>query len=180
MDLRGKLLVAAPALVEPHFWRTVVLVAEHGTEGAMGIILNRPSEATVADAIPGLAHLVEDAAVVHVGGPVQPEAVTVLAEFEEPEEAASIVVGNVGFLPGDGDLDLLAGVTGRTRVFAGYAGWSEQQLESELAEDDCIVADPIPEDVYSAAREQLWSEVLRRKGGAFALVATIPPDPSLN
>ena len=180
MDLRGKLLVASPTLVEPHFWRTVVLVAEHGTEGAMGVILNRPSEATVAEAIPGLADIVQDGALVHVGGPVQPEAVTVLAEFEDPEEAASIVVGNVGFLPGDGDLQLLAGVTGRKRVFAGYAGWSEQQLESELAEDAWIVADPIPEDVFSDAREQLWNEVLRRKGGPFALVATIPPDPSLN
>src|SRR5215831_3645176 len=80
-SLKGHLLVAGPTLVDPNFRRTVVLVGEHSEEGAMGVVLTRPSEATVVDALPELGVLVQGPAVVHVGGPVQPSAIVVLAEF---------------------------------------------------------------------------------------------------
>src|SRR6185312_1996675 len=86
-SLRGQLLVAGPALDDPNFRRTVVLLGEHGDDGAMGVVLNRISSITVADAVPPVAALVGDGAFVHVGGPVQPQAVVVLADFVEPERA---------------------------------------------------------------------------------------------
>jgi putative transcriptional regulator len=178
--VRGQLLIASPALRDHNFRRTVVLVAEHGEEGAMGVVLNRPSEAVAAEAAPALAELVEPGSFVHVGGPVEPQAVIVLAEFDDPDESASIVFGDVGFVRADADHDRLAGSTRRARLFAGYAGWAAGQLEAELAEDSWIVEDPLPEDVFSGSPDQLWSVVLRRKGGPYALVATMPPDPSLN
>ena len=122
-SLKGQLLLASPALFDPNFRRTVVLVTEHTEEGAAGLVLNRPSETAVADAVPDLLPLVSEEERVYVGGPVQESAVLVLAEFEDPEEAALLVVDDIGFLPGDGDFDLLAGATRRVRVFAGYAGW---------------------------------------------------------
>jgi putative transcriptional regulator len=178
--LRGQLLIASPALRDPNFHRTVVLLAEHGEEGAMGLVLNRPSDAAAAEATPTLAHLVEADAVVHVGGPVEPQAVIVLAEFDDPAEAAAVVFGDVGFVPAEADTDELGEHTRRVRLFAGYAGWGPGQLEAELEEESWIVEEPLAEDVFTATPDGLWSAVLRRKGGPYALVATMPPDPSLN
>lgn len=177
-SLQGHLLVASPSLLDPNFRRTVILVAEHGEDGALGVVLNRPSETSVAEAVEPLSALVEEGDVVHVGGPVQPSAVVVLAEFEDPSAAPLIVVGDVGFLPTEVDHETI-GETRRARVFAGYAGWAPGQLEAELEEASWIVAPAVPDDVF-AAPEELWSEVLRRKGGQYAILALMPPDPSLN
>jgi putative transcriptional regulator len=178
-SLRGHLLVAAPSLIDPNFRRTVVLIGEHSDDGALGIVLNRPSDVTVGQAAPPLAALVGEEALVWVGGPVQPQAIVVLGEFDEPERAAALAVGSVGFLPGEIDSDELGEIT-RARVFAGYAGWGAGQLESELAEESWIVEAAVPDDVFSDEPDALWSEVLRRKGGPFAVLALMPPDPSLN
>ena len=179
-SLQGQLIVASPALVDPNFSRTVVAIANHDDEGALGIVLNRPSETPVAEAVPELADLVDDDEPVHVGGPVQPAAIVVLAEFEDPADAAFLVAGDIG-LVGDGTgLDSLDGVTRRRRVFAGYAGWGPGQLEAELEREDWIVEPARPEDVLTADPDELWSRVLDRKGGQFRLVARMPLDPSLN
>jgi putative transcriptional regulator len=179
-SLRGHLLVAAPDLLDPNFRRTVVLVGEHGEEGAMGIVLNRPSEVTVDEAIPALAEIVDGDGLVHVGGPVQPQAIVVLGEFDEPERAGVLVFGAVGFLPGEIDDADAVGDLARARVFAGYAGWGPGQLETELEEAAWIVEPADPADVFTADPDALWSSVLRRKGGPFTLLATMPLDPSLN
>src|SRR4051812_22070714 len=96
-SLRGQLLIASPGLLDPNFHRTAVLIGEHGAEGAMGLVLNRPSPAGVEDAVPPLAALVEPGACVHAGGPVQPTAITILAEFEDPHDAGLLVFDDVGF-----------------------------------------------------------------------------------
>jgi putative transcriptional regulator len=179
-SLRGHLLVAAPSLLDPNFHRTVVLVGEHGAEGAMGVVLNRPSGVTVGEAVPPLVALVAADGLVYVGGPVQPEAIVVLGEFEEPERADVLVVGAVGFLPGEIEDNEALGTIARSRVFAGYAGWGPGQLEAELAESSWIVEQALPDDVFAADPAELWSDVLRRKGGPYAVLALMPPDPSLN
>jgi putative transcriptional regulator len=178
-SLRGHILIAGPSLVDPNFRRSVVLVGEHSDEGAMGVILNRPSEASIGQAVPELTALATGSDIVHVGGPVQPSAIVVLAEFVEPERAGSLVLESVGFLPSEVDPDEL-GELRRTRVFAGYAGWGPGQLEEELAEGSWIVEPALPEDVFTPDPDELWSEALRRKGGPFGVLALMPPDPSLN
>jgi putative transcriptional regulator len=179
-SLRGQLLVASPALGDPNFSRTVVLIADHGDEGAMGIVLNRRSEIVVADAAPALAELVEPGALVHAGGPVQPTAVVVVAEFAEPDRAAALITGRIGFVAAETDFEALPGDVDRVRVFAGMAGWAPGQLEAELERDDWIVEAALPDDVFAPDPDALWSSVLERKGGQYALVARMPPDPSLN
>jgi putative transcriptional regulator len=178
-SLKGYLLVAGPALVDPNFWRAVVLVGEHSEDGALGVILNRASEATVDEALPELAALAHDLGAVHVGGPVQPSAIVVLADFVEPDRAGSLVIDSVGFLPSEVDPDSL-GELRRARVYAGYAGWGPGQLDGELEEGSWIVEPAIPEDVFTADPDTLWGDVLRRKGGPFGVLALMPPDPSLN
>ena len=159
-SLKGQLLIASSGLLDPNFHRTVVLVAEHSEEGAMGLVLNRPAEVAVADAAPQLESLVGPEEPVFVGGPVEGQAVVVLAEFEEPHEAAALVLG--------------------ARVFAGYAGWAAGQLEAELEENAWIVEPARTDDVFAAPGEDVWSDILRRKGGQFAVLSLMPPDPSLN
>ena len=178
--LRGHLLVAGPALLDPNFHRTVVLIGEHSDEGAMGVVLNRPSGVTVGEAVPPLAEIVDPAEPVYVGGPVQPEAIVVLGEFEEPERAAVLVVGSIGFLPGEIEDAAELGPLARSRVFAGYAGWGPGQLEAEISESSWIVEPAHPEDVFAVDADALWSDVLRRKGGPYAVLSLMPPDPSLN
>src|SRR5437660_12857935 len=95
---RGQLLIAGPTLLDPNFFRTVVLVVEHSEDGALGLVLNRPSETTVAEAVPQLDELVDPSDQLFVGGPVQPSSVIVLAQFEHPDDAALIAFENVGVL----------------------------------------------------------------------------------
>jgi putative transcriptional regulator len=178
-SLKGHLLIAGPSLVDPNFWRTVVLVGEHSEEGALGVVLNRASETAVREAVPELAELAENMGQVHVGGPVQPSAIVVLADYVEPEHAPTLVLDSVGFLPSEVEPDQL-GELKQARVFVGYAGWGPGQLDGELEEGSWIVEPALPDDVFTDDPESLWSEVLRRKGGPYGVLAAMPPDPSLN
>jgi putative transcriptional regulator len=178
-SLRGKLLIASPALLDPNFARTVVLMTEHNEEGAMGIVLNRPSETSAAEVVPELAEIA-GAEPVYVGGPVQPEAVVLLAEFVDLEKAAWIVVADVGLAGAESELDELAGAVRRGRLYAGYSGWGPNQLEAELEIDSWIVEPPLPAELFPDSPETLWSDVLDRKGGRYKLIARMPEDPSQN
>ena len=172
-SLRGQLLIAAPQLVD-YFRRTVVLVLEHSDEGAMGLVLNRPTETEVAEAVPTLAELAGHEDVVHAGGPVEPTAVLALGDFEHPEEAGTPVIGTLGLVdPDRPDPELR-----RLRVFAGYTGWAPGQLDAELSQDAWVTAPAAPDDPFFDG--DLWPVVLQRLGGAYALMASMPADPSLN
>jgi putative transcriptional regulator len=180
-SLRGQLIIATPTLVDPNFARSVVLIAEHTEEGAMGLVLNRPATTLVDEAVPDLAWLAGEEDHVWVGGPVAETAVIVLAEWDDVELAGALVDGDLGFVGTDADQpDQLDGAIRRARVFAGHAGWGPGQLEEELAEDAWIVEAPRREEIFCADAEDLWAAVLRRKGSRYALLSTMPPDPTLN
>ena len=177
--LQGQLLIASPGLLDPNFRRTVVLVTEHNEEGAAGLVLNRPSPTEVSEVVPQLEPLVEDGEQVWVGGPVQPNAVLVLGEFLDPDDAAVPLFGSLGF-PSLDEPDEVVPMTTRRRVFAGYAGWGSGQLEDELSREDWIVEPALPDDAFTEAPDELWRDVLRRKGGIYELVSRMPEDPSVN
>lgn len=171
--MRGHLLIAAPSLFD-YFRRTVVLVLEHTSDGAMGVVLGRSSDTRVADAVPLLAELPGADDPVYLGGPVSPQSVVALGDFERPEEAGTQVVGSLGTLDPDGTNESLR----RVRVYAGYAGWSPGQLDGELEQGAWIVQDADPEDPFRAG--DIWADALARKGGHYRLMTTMPADPSLN
>ena len=180
-SLRGQLLIASPAVHDPNFRRTVVLIAEHNEAGAMGVILNRPAQVTVAGAVPELEELAEHDDAVHLGGPVGESSVTVLAEFADLDAAAMLIDDDLGFLGSQADAhEHLADVVNRARVFAGHAGWEPGQLEAEMEEESWIVEPALREDVFTEDPEGLWSSLLRRKGGEYVVIATMPDDPTLN
>lgn len=179
-SLAGQLLLAAPNLADPNFARTVVLIGVHSDDGAMGLVLNRPSEVTVADAVPELGCAVGDDEPLYIGGPVQRSAIVCLAEFLDPTPAGLLVLGRIGFPARDADLGELSEATARTRAFAGFAGWGEGQLEAEIENGDWIAQAALAEDVFTDDPSELWGRVLSRKGGSFALLARMPIDPSVN
>jgi putative transcriptional regulator len=185
-SLTGRLLVAAPRLVDPNFARSVVLVCRHDDDGALGLILNRPTALAVAEALPAWVEALAPPNVVFLGGPVQPEMAVALALLL-PEHAGR--ADSEHWTPIDERLGLLnlsappAGEVGcleRLRVFAGYAGWSEGQLDFEVSAADWFVLPAEGDDPFSAAPGGLWRRVLHRQPGPIALFANFPPDPSLN
>ena len=171
-SLSGKLLIASPSMPD-YFHRTVILMVEHTDEGAFGLVLNRPSETTVGEASPDLAQLIGEEHLIHVGGPVQPNAVTAVGDHVDPTAASKLIVGSVGMV----DLDDPPELT-RLRIYVGYAGWAAGQLDGELEQESWVVEDAHPDDPFRDG--DLWSEVLARKGGEFALLARMPADPSVN
>jgi putative transcriptional regulator len=179
-SVRGQLLIAGPALVDPNFWRTVVLIVEHSEEGAFGLVLNRPSETQVGEAVPEIEELVDPDQPLYIGGPVQPSGVVVLGQFEDPHDGVLLAFDDVGVLgtgpsPEEQGAGLRAG-----RAFVGHAGWGAGQLEDELERGDWILEPARVDDAFCDEPRELWSRVLTRKGGSYALVARMPADPSLN
>jgi putative transcriptional regulator len=184
-SLRGRLLVATPTLLDPNFVRAVVLMLEHGPEGAVGLVLNRPSEIRVADALPAWAAIDGDPPVVFVGGPVQPGGAIGLAHIGAVGEDAP-PDGVTLLWRGLATVDLDAGPEGvfppveRLRLFAGYSGWGPLQIEGELATNSWFVLDQDPWDVWTPEPERLWTQVLRRQPGSVAQFANCPLDPATN
>jgi putative transcriptional regulator len=196
--LKGQLLVANPAMPDPNFHRTVVLLLAHQADGALGVVLNRPSDLDVDSPLPRWERLVAEPPVVFVGGPVAPGAAICLARV--PGAALDVsgeeiglegfdqvalggwvqLVGELGTVDLERDPDDLLVKVEAIRVFAGYAGWGPGQLEGEVEAGAWFVVPTRPEDALASDPEELWKRVLRRQGGRLALVAAYPIDPNSN
>jgi putative transcriptional regulator len=146
----------------------------------MGLVLNRPTEISAAEAAPVLGAVVSADDCLWEGGPVQPASLMALADFRDPEESAAIAFGTIGFVGSDREPGDVAAVVSRVRVFAGYAGWGPGQLDGELDEEAWFVAAARADDVFCEAPARLWATVLDRQGGRLRLVARMPEDPSRN
>jgi putative transcriptional regulator len=180
-----RLLVSVPTLDDPNFFRSVVFVIEHTDDGAVGLVLNQPTDALISEALPDWAEVAGPPAVAFVGGPVQQhEAVIGLARVSrvEDSDAWQPLLGRVGTVdlgrtPTDvrGDLEVV-------RVFAGYSGWGPQQLDDELELGGWFVVDALPDDLLTPDPAGLWRAVLRRQGGDLAVSANYPLDtgPTVN
>ena len=181
-SLAGRLLVATPLMNDPNFARTAVFVAEHSEDGALGVVLNRPSQTDVSEVLPLWDTVVTSPAVVFVGGPVSPDGALALGRIggSLPEAGFQPVVHGFGVVDLDGDPALLSPHLAALRVFAGYSGWGPGQLDDEIEEGAWYVVDGAPDDVFCSRPDVLWRDVLRRQGGDLAMVSTFPPDPSLN
>jgi putative transcriptional regulator len=193
-SLRGRLLVATPSLLEPTFARTVILLLEHtAADGALGVVLNRPSTAAIAEVLPAVEPVVSVPPVVFGGGPVSPNTAIALGRLRPTADAVVDVAGEVGtgmpwapVLPPlvtvdlDADPALLAAGLSALRVFAGYAGWSAGQLEGEIEEGSWYVVESLAGDAFVPDPDRLRPAVLRRQGWPLAAAAHSPPDPRLN
>lgn len=181
--MKGRLLVATPALGDPNFARTVVLVLEHSAEdGALGVVLNRPTEAEVGGPLAGWNRLASPPRVVFGGGPVALSSAICLARAwpgDEPLGWAALF-GRVGTLDLEADPDLFASSVEALRVFVGYAGWGGGQLESEVEAGAWFVVDAQVDDAFSDEPAELWPAVLRRQPGRLSMYANFPTNPTVN
>ncbi|MCP4251697.1 MAG: YqgE/AlgH family protein [bacterium] len=171
-SLAGAFLVAMPHLLDPNFFRSVVLILEHNDEGAVGVIINQPSTIGLEDKLPDWAPLLAEPGVVFVGGPVQPDNAVGLADGVDGSSVPGVGIVDLSAPPGELDSPV--------RIYAGYAGWGPGQLEAELVEGGWIVTAARAEDVFATEPDALWTAVLKRQPGSAAMLATFPVDPSLN
>jgi putative transcriptional regulator len=180
--LKGRLLVATPVLGDANFDLTVVLLLEHNEEGALGVVLNRPSMTEVGGPLPEWGDLAAHPPVFFVGGPVAPTAVIGLARVSPQAEAEgwNPVLGPVGVIDlSRSPIDIGMPIQ-KVRVFAGYAGWEGGQLEGEIEAGAWFVVDADLDDALSPEPDGLWRAVLRRQRGDLALFSQFPPNPSMN
>jgi len=189
--LTGHLLVATPRLVDPNFSRRVVLVVDHGGHGALGVVIDRPGGVAVGELLPEWHSLATPPAELFTGGPVARNALIGLARLTSRDgaDAAPALIGwrllvdaehPVGTVDLSADPELLADSIVGVRLFSGYAGWDSGQLEDEIQEGSWYVMPAEARDPISADPEGLWRRVLRRQGGALAVVGGFPTDPAMN
>ncbi|MEZ4482175.1 MAG: YqgE/AlgH family protein [Dehalococcoidia bacterium] len=178
-SLKGRLLVASPALEDPNFARSVVYLCAHDENGALGLILNRPLEtAPVGDHLPQWMEHVDRPAVFFEGGPVEPGAALALAAREPslPDTGWLDVATGLGLLNLDSEPAVVAGHLRALRLFTGYGGWSAGQLEAEIKEEAWFVVDAVAEDMFRPETATLWRDVLLRQPGKLAMFAFFPGD----
>jgi putative transcriptional regulator len=169
-------LVANPLLPDPNFDRTVVLLVAYSDDGALGLVLNRPSQMEVGEPLPQWEYLAAEPAVLFLGGPVQHEAVICLARNAEDESKE--VAPGVGTIDLDQDPGTVEGRVGQVRMFAGYAGWAGGQLEAEIDAGAWWLVDADPGDVFTLDPGDLWKRVLRRQPFPLAFASWYPDEPS--
>lgn len=175
-SLAGSVLVATPLITEPPFWRTVVAVLEHDEEGALGLIVNLPSDLGVDHYLPEAKDALAPPPVIFIGGPVGSDSALGMLEGHEAMGIRESHFSGVSIVdPTAQDLP-----EGRMRVFAGFSGWSPGQLETELNEGGWWSALGRSEDFFTPDPGSLWESTVRRIRGRARLYATFPDDPASN
>ena len=187
-DLRaGHLLVATPMLLDPNFAETVVLLLDADENGALGVVLNRPSTVPVREVLPDWTDVAGEPDVLFQGGPVSTDSALAVGTYgdlgDDPDEEPvgfRRLYDDVGIVDLDTPTEIVAPALSGMRIFAGYAGWGEEQLAAEILEGSWFVVPSVPEDLFGQDPEGLWRRVLRRQPGELAWVSTQPADPTLN
>ncbi|MBT0774047.1 YqgE/AlgH family protein [Kineosporia sp. J2-2] len=181
--LSGSLLVASPTLEDENFRRTVILMLDHGDDGALGLVVNRPMEVDVSSVLPAWQPHTTAPGRLFQGGPVQLDSALGLVAMpghgQEPV-GVRLLIGSIGLVDLDAPPEVIVPGLAGLRIFAGYAGWAAGQLEGEISEGAWFVVDSEPRDAFTDHPERLWGEVLRRQRGELALVSTYPDDPTMN
>ncbi|MCA8995789.1 MAG: YqgE/AlgH family protein [Planctomycetaceae bacterium] len=185
-SLRGQFLIATPRLRDPNFFKTAVLMIEHGEEGAMGLVVNRPSSMTVAQALTGHLDLPEHDDLVFDGGPVEPNALFIVHNCPnlDPNErpiVPGVYMGSSAKVFEDAVCD---GPNGphqlEFRLYCGCAGWAPGQLEGELSRGDWLVVPGDSDSVFTDQPYRLWDQLLNKSYEANRLLPHICDNPELN
>ena len=178
---KGKILISEPFLNDPNFKRTIILLTEHGDDGSVGFVMNKPTDYRIHEVIEDFP---EFDSVVYYGGPVQLNTLQFIYRGE------NVIEGSIEISPGlywGGSFDILkALITSNAveasdfRFFLGYSGWIEGQIEDELKLNSWIVSDTTIENIFSDEPDKLWRETLKGMGKKFAILASFPENPSVN
>jgi putative transcriptional regulator len=162
---KGKFLVAGRNLADPRFQETVILLIEYSTEGAAGLIINRPTKVPIAEVLPSMPGLKERTDVVYYGGPVEGHRMLMLIRSGEKPEGSGRVFGNVYV---SASMDTLARMLGshkterQFRMYAGYAGWMPRQLDWELSRGDWLIVSADAGSIFEKKSSEIWRELFHR------------------
>lgn len=177
----GILLIAPPALQDPNFRRSIVLLCEHTDDGSFGLVINRLLDAEPSDVLEGVDNYAGPLA---LGGPVQTDTLHYLHRHDvEVSDAVPIIDG----VHWGGSFDAIRNLIETfqsspqtLRFFLGYAGWGAGQLQDEIDDGGWILTSASAEDIFTDEPDALWRNVLRRMGGEYAVLANFPEDPRMN
>jgi putative transcriptional regulator len=181
----GDLLVATPALLDPNFERTVVLLLDIDENGALGVVLNRPSPVAVGEILPDWTDLAAAPDVLFQGGPVSTDSALAVGRSHTTAPGSEPVgfrplYADIGIVDLDTPTEIVAPALDGVRIFAGYAGWGDEQIAEEIATGSWYVVPSVREDLFGDEPLDLWTRVLRRQPGELAWVSTRPLDPTMN
>jgi putative transcriptional regulator len=182
-SLKGHLLVASPSLMSPFFARTVILMFDHSQKGAMGVVLNRPTEANVCDVAEQVLNQPLDwSKPIHLGGPVTGPLLVVHVDAELADQ--EVLDGVYQSIDADKVRQILQRQCEPSLIVANYAGWGPGQLEGELAEDSWLTCDATMDLVFWEGARDLWTEVVSRIRSTqlqnILGLDNLPADPSVN
>jgi putative transcriptional regulator len=180
---KGIFLVAAPALRDPNFRQTVILLCEHSPDGALGVVVNRPTAMSISEALPQVPILEGQRHVLFAGGPVQTNQVMLLYRLSQVPDNSHPVFDGVCL---GGDLDVMERILTEKRdydafrAYLGYSGWGPGQLEAEMQTGSWITVPADPTIVFEKEPTRIWADVLLAMGDDYRQYADMPFDPSFN
>lgn len=175
------LLLAMPQVLDPFFHKSVVLLVQHEEEGSLGFIVNRPTELKISEILEDLevSWGGEEDSSAFFGGPVNPEVGTLVYLDKTSEDDGKELIPGVSATQSVNDLDLLSRLPADSfRLFLGYAGWGEGQLEQELLRNDWLIA-PVKHDlIFTDTPDDMWRQAFESVGVNPDLLAGFNPDGS--
>ena len=180
---KGIFLVASPSLRDPNFRQTVILLCEHGLEGALGVVVNRPTKINITEVLPQVPILEGQSHMVYSGGPVQQNNLLILYRMPEgPEDTHHVFDGIYlgGNMKALEDLVQNPSSLGNFRAFMGYSGWAPGQLENEMQTGSWITLPADSTAMFEADPGRLWGTILRSLSKDFEWYVDMPIDPNMN
>lgn len=171
----GSILLAHPELTDPNFRRTVVLMTTHGTDGAMGVVLNRPLDKRLGELGGDFALGPLTSVPLFHGGPVQTEQL-IIAAWRSHAAGFQLHLG----IDPDKAIQFIGDDGMHIRAFFGHSGWSAGQLETELKQNTWIIAPPPPDLFTQPGDPALWRRVLMGQGTEWRLLAEEPDEAGEN
>ena len=162
---KGKFLVASRRLNDPNFHETVVLLIRYGSNGAVGLVINRPLKAKLSTVFPKFKELEHRKELLYLGGPVEPNKLMLLVRSTKPPEASMPVFSDIYVSSSWKELQRLIKKPEkdeRFRIYAGYAGWAPKQLDFELNRGDWHVLNGDAETLFDKKSSEVWKELIQR------------------
>ncbi|GMQ76819.1 MAG: hypothetical protein BMS9Abin01_2116 [Gammaproteobacteria bacterium] len=165
---RGMLLIASRRLADPNFAESVVLLLEYDTKGALGLIVNRPTQVRLTDLLPDVEELKERADIVYLGGPVATDRIVLLMRSEQQPREAGRVFADTYVSSSVETLKQAVSISrdgGAFHAYVGYAGWGPGQLDDEVSRGDWQVSPADEAIIFDRAAEEIWPELIERNSG---------------
>lgn len=177
----GKIIIAEPFMLDPHFRRSVVLITEHREDGDVGFILNKMLDMRLNDV---MLDFPDFNVPLFYGGPVATNSIQYIHNIGEMLEGSTRISSGVYWGGSWDNLKFLIEAKlvepKHIRFFVGYSGWTEGQLMGELGESSWILGDMHANYIFNAQPHTLWRTVLQHRGDAFSIIADMPEDNNLN